>query len=116
MDHHHAFSVTYGDSHNRSLGFQMILGDLQFLLGRYVHWFGPVFPRTTLLQSYANRSYVEEHVEIEQIPHLLSMRDYIDTVSPILQGDRRSLIVWTKSTGFRERDGRDECGEWCGVQ
>lgn len=119
VDHHHAFSVTYGDEHNRSLGFHADDSEVtfNFCLGGEFIGSDLYFQGRRCFNHMQTDHRPEEHVEIEQIPGTCIVHAGLHRhgVLPILQGNRRSLIVWTKSSGFRARDGRSECGDWCGV-
>ena len=119
VDHHHAFSVTYGDDHNRSLGFHADDSEVtfNFCLGGEFIGSDLYFQGRRCFNHMQTDHRPEEHVEIEQIPGTCIVHAGLHRhgVLPILQGNRRSLIVWTKSSGFRARDGRSECGDWCGV-
>ena len=119
VDHHHAFSVTYGDDHNRSLGFHADESEVtfNFCLGGEFIGSDLYFQGRRCFNHMQTDHRPEEHVEIEQIPGTCIVHAGLHRhgVLPILQGSRRSLIVWTKSNGFRARDGRSECGDWCGV-
>ena len=119
VDHHHAFSVTYGDDHNRSLGFHADDSEVtfNFCLGGEFIGSDLYFQGRRCFNHMQTDHRPEEHVEIEQIPGTCIVHAGLHRhgVLPILQGNRRSLIVWMKSSGFRARDGRYECGDWCGL-
>lgn len=118
VDHHHAFSVTYGDEHNRSLGFHADDSEVTFNFCVGGEFIGSdlYFQGRRCFNHMQTDHRPEEHVEIEQIPGTCIVHAGLHRhgVLPILQGSRRTLIVWTKSSRFRERDGRSECGDWCG--
>lgn len=118
VDHHHAFSVTYGDEHNRSLGFHADDSEVTFNFCLSGEFIGSdlYFQGRRCFNHMQSNHRPEEHVEIEQIPGTCIVHAGLHRhgVLPILQGNRRSLIVWTKSSRFRSRDGRSECGDWCG--
>ena len=120
VDHHHAFTVTYGESHNRSLGFHADDSEVTFnfcLAGDFIG--SELYFQGRRCFNHMQTSHrPEEHIEIDQIPGTCIVHAGLHRhgVLPILQGSRRSLIVWTKSSGFRKRDGRTECSDWCGVE
>ena len=120
VDHHHAFTVTYGESHNRSLGFHADDSEVtfNFCLGGKFIGSDLYFQGRRCFNHMQTDHKPEEHVEIEQIPGTCIVHAGLHRhgVLPILHGNRRSLIVWTKSSEYRGREGRSECGEWCGVQ
>ena len=117
LDHHHAFSVTYGDQYNRSLGFHADDSEVTFnfcLSGDFV---GSelYFQGTRCFNHLQNPHHPDEHVEVSQIPGtcIVHVGLHRHGVLPILQGVRRSLIVWTKSSAFRDGNGREKCVLWC---
>ena len=118
VDHHHAFSVTYGTTHNRSLGFHADDSEVtfNFCVGGEFVGSDLYFQGRRCFNHMQTDHRPEEHVEIEQIPGTCIVHAGLHRhgVLPILQGSRRTLIVWTKSSRFREREGRSECGDWCG--
>ena len=118
IDHHHAFSVTYGPEYNRSLGFHADDSEVtfNFCLGGEFIGSDLYFQGRRCFNHMQTDHRPEEHVEIEQIPGTCIVHAGLHRhgVLPILQGSRRTLIVWTKSSRFRGRDGRSECGDWCG--
>jgi hypothetical protein len=117
LDHHHAFSVTYGKNHNRSLGFHADDSEVtfNFCLGGDFIGSELYFQGRRCFNHMQTDHRPEEHVEVEQIPGTCIVHAGLHRhgVLPILQGERRSLILWTKSSGFREHDGRSECSDWC---
>ena len=119
VDHHHAFSVTYGESHNRSLGFHADDSEVTFNFCLDGDFIGSdlYFQGRRCFNHMQTDHRPEEHVEIEQIPGTCIVHAGLHRhgVLPILKGTRRSLILWTKSSEFRLRDGRYECGSWCDV-
>lgn len=119
VNQHHAFTVTYGESHNRSLGFHADDSEVtfNFCLGGEFIGSDLYFQGRRCFTHMQTNHRPEEHIEIEQVPGTCIVHAGLHRhgVLPILQGNRRSLIVWTKSTGFRERDRRTECADWCGV-
>ena len=119
LDHHHAFSVTYGKKHNRSLGFHADDSEVTFNFCLGGNFIGSelYFQGRRCFNHMQTDHRPEEHVEVEQIPGTCIVHAGLHRhgVLPILEGERRSLILWTKSSTFREREGRSECTDWCGA-
>lgn len=119
IDHHHAFSVTYGSNHNRSLGFHADDSEVtfNFCLGGDFIGSDLYFQGRRCFNHLQTPHRPEEHLEIEQIPGtcIVHVGLHRHGVLPILEGSRRSLIVWTKSSDYRKREGRSECDDFCGV-
>lgn len=115
----HSFFVTYGPSHNRSLGFHADDSEVtfNFCLGGNFIGSDLYFQGRRCFEHMQTPHRYEEHIEIEQIPGTCIVHAGLHRhgVLPILQGERRSLIVWTHSESFRQREGRRMCTDWCGM-
>ena len=115
----HSFFVTYGQSHNHSLGFHADDSEVtfNFCLGGDFIGSDLYFQGRRCFGHMQTPHHPDEHFEIEQMPGTCIVHAGLHRhgVLPILQGQRRSLIVWTRSASFRQREGRNICTDWCGM-
>ena len=108
IDHHHSFTVTYGSTHNRSLGFHADDSEVTFNFCLDGDFVGSelYFQGRRCFDHLQTLHRPEEHIEVEQkigqcIVHAGKHRH---GVLPILDGERRSLIVWTRSEKYRQQE------------
>lgn len=117
IDHHHSFTVTYGQRYDRSLGFHADDSEItfNFCLGGDFIGSELYFQGRRCFQHMQTEHHPAEHIEIIQklgwcIVHAGLHRH---GVLPILHGERRSLIIWARSQRYRE-SAFQECAPWCG--
>ena len=117
LDHQHSFFVTYGKNSNKMLGFHADDSEVtfNFCLGGSFIGSELYFQGRRCFKHMQTPHKPNEHIEVEQIPGTCIVHAGLHRhgVLPILDGYRRSMIVWTKSSSFRDGFDHSECRDWC---
>jgi len=119
LERDYAFSATYGAGLDRRLGFHVDDSDvtLNACLGRSYTGGEVIFQgrRCAMHRQESHRAEEEVRITVPTGHGLLHAGNHRHLVSSV-EGERRNLIVWSRSA--HSTDGQDEgvCPDWCGHQ
>lgn len=119
LDHHHGFVVEYELQGDLELDFHADDSEvtLNLCLGKHFTGGNLFFGGLRCVHHLQSDVLPDEAVEVEhRVGHgLLHLGAHRHLAKPITDGARSNLILWCRSSVFRQSLRHGECPDWCGV-